>query len=227
MIVCLALVLKATSAEYGFIGEILYTSAAKPYLKIYAITNIAWDEETRALYDEYAEKGMEFHNMDTLFGKAIMTKSVLIANDPYNDPRAGGLPEGHPHMSAFIGIPFLVGDEIIGLCGIANKPGGFSESLVSELQPILIACTSLIAHYRSRAAQKYQQIAVQNSQELLETTERMAKISTWKWHVERQNVTVSKELLQIWALQKTSVKIRRNFFSNMCMRMIKIMSIVQ
>ncbi len=84
----LALVLKATSAEYGFIGEILYTSAAKPYLKIYAITNIAWDEKTRALYDEYAEKGMEFHNMDTLFGKAIMTQSVLIANDPYNDPRA-------------------------------------------------------------------------------------------------------------------------------------------
>jgi PAS domain S-box-containing protein len=208
----LALVLKATNGEYGFIGEILYTSAAKPYLKVYAITNIAWDEKTRALYDEYAEKGMEFHNMDTLFGKAIMTQSVLIANDPYNDSRAGGLPEGHPHMSAFIGIPFLVGDEIIGLCGIANKPGGFSESLVSELQPIRIACTSLIAHYRSRAAQKYQQIAVQNSQELLETTERMAKISTWKWHVERQNVTVSKELLQILGIAEDECENTPEFF---------------
>lgn len=208
----LALILKATNGEYGFIGEILYTPDSNPYLRVYAITNIAWDEKTRTLYDEYAEKGMEFHNMDTLFGKAIMTKSVLIANDPYNDLRAGGLPEGHPHMSAFIGIPFLVGDEIIGLCGIANKPGGFSESLVSELQSILIACTSLIAHYRTRAAQKYQQVAVKNSQTLLETTERMAKISTWKWHVERQNVTISKELLQILGIAEDECENTPEFF---------------
>jgi hypothetical protein len=97
----LALILKATNGEYGFIGEILYTPDSNPYLRVYAITNIAWDEKTRTLYDEYAEKGMEFHNMDTLFGKAIMTKSVLIANDPYNDLRAGGLPEG---ASSHVGI---------------------------------------------------------------------------------------------------------------------------
>lgn len=193
----LALILQVTASDYGFIGEILSSHEAKPYLKVYAITNIAWDEKTRALYDEYSEQGMEFHNMDTLFGKAIMSKKVLIANDPYNDPRAGGLPQGHPHMSSFMGIPFIVGDEVIGLCGIANRPDGYNETLTAELHPVIIACTALIAHYRSRATQKKQQIAVQNSKELLESTERIAKISTWTWDVNREYVDVSPEFIEM------------------------------
>ena len=44
--------LKATDSDYGFIGETFQDPAGQPYLKTHAITNIAWNEETRRFYDE-------------------------------------------------------------------------------------------------------------------------------------------------------------------------------
>jgi len=39
--------LNLTQSEYGFIGEVKYAANNTPYLKTYAITNIAWNAETR------------------------------------------------------------------------------------------------------------------------------------------------------------------------------------
>ena len=44
--------LKLTDSGYGFIGEVLRTPENAPYLKTFALTNISWNEETRAFYDQ-------------------------------------------------------------------------------------------------------------------------------------------------------------------------------
>lgn len=44
------------------------------------------------------------------------------------DPRFGGwLPKAHPSMEAFLGVPVLGGDEVLGIIFAANKDGGFTE----------------------------------------------------------------------------------------------------
>ena len=71
--------LKLTQAEYGFIGEVLYTPESQPYLKTYAITNIAWDDATRALYAQHTPGGMVFSNLKSLFGVAwVSGKPVIV-----------------------------------------------------------------------------------------------------------------------------------------------------
>jgi PAS domain S-box-containing protein len=141
--------LKLTQSEYGFIGEVLRASSGDPYLKTYAITNIAWNEETRAFYRKNAPKGMEFRNLKTLFG-AVMTSGLpVIANDPSTDPRRGGLPEGHPPLRAYLGLPIHHGQQMIGMVGIANRPGGYSESVVEYPRPFLATCASLIEANRN------------------------------------------------------------------------------
>lgn len=47
----LKILLSITESEYGFIGEVFNKADGVPYLKTHAITNIAWNEETRALFD--------------------------------------------------------------------------------------------------------------------------------------------------------------------------------
>ena len=49
-----------TGSEYGVIGEILKDEDETPCLKSRSITDIAWDAETRDLYDRIAEHGLEF-----------------------------------------------------------------------------------------------------------------------------------------------------------------------
>jgi PAS domain S-box-containing protein len=136
-------ILSLTTSEYGFIGEVLYRDD-KPYLRTFAISNIAWDDKSRNFYAEHAPSGMEFTKLDTLFGAAIKTGDPVIANQPASDPRSGGTPDGHPQLTAFLGIPFLRGDRVIGMFGIANRPEGYDEALVEFLEPITATCTQII-----------------------------------------------------------------------------------
>jgi len=145
--------LALTDSEYGFIGETFYEDDGTPFLKTHAITNIAWDEETRRLYDENVEQGLEFRNMNTLFGKVITGGDVVIANNPADDRRAGGVPKGHPPLNAFLGLPFYHRDKLIGMVGIANRAQGYDQKLVESLSPFLTTCTNIILGVRARKGQ--------------------------------------------------------------------------
>ena len=168
--------LELTESEYGFIGEIHIADdgspimeesymkfRGRPYLKTHAITNIAWNEETRAFYAENAPKGMEFHNLQTLFGAVIVTGEPVIANSPSDDPRRGGLPDGHPPLNAFLGIPFYKNDKMTGMAGIANRPGGYDEDTIEYLRPLLDTCSRIIEAYKSE--RQRQQAEVKNREQ--------------------------------------------------------------
>ncbi|OIO74815.1 MAG: hypothetical protein AUJ57_01505 [Zetaproteobacteria bacterium CG1_02_53_45] len=133
-----------SESEYGFIAVVLNRCDGKPYLKTLAITNIAWNEDTRRIYDEQQEKGLEFNNLDSLFGSVVRTGDVVIANTPATDPGSGGLPQGHPPIHAFLGIPLQLDDQLIGMIGLANRPGGYDDAMVSYLEPMQQACANVI-----------------------------------------------------------------------------------
>ncbi len=141
--------LPLTESEYGFIGEVLFTPEGEPYLKTHAITNIAWNEETRAFYETNAAQGLEFHNLHTLFGAVLTTAAPVIANDAARDPRRGGVPDGHPSLNAFLGLPVHRGDVLVGMLGLANRPGGYDQTLVEFLRPILDMCAHIIEAWRT------------------------------------------------------------------------------
>lgn len=145
----LGTLLDITNSEYGFIGEVLRNSDGEPYLKTMAITNIAWNEETKTFYDQNAPSGLEFLNLDTLFGEVLKSGEALIANEPCEHPKRGGIPEGHPPLSAFLGIPLYTGRKLIGMAGVANCPGGYDESMLRTLTPFLATCGNLISAYQA------------------------------------------------------------------------------
>lgn len=146
----LQVLLKLTKSAYGFIGELLYDLEGRPYLKSHAITNLAWDVETQRLYEQTAATGMEFHNMKTLFGAVLTTGQPVLSNAPASDPRAGGLPPGHPPIHAFLGLPIRHSGEVIGMVGMANRPGGYEPATISYLQPLLTTCAYILEGMRQR-----------------------------------------------------------------------------
>ena len=143
-------ILDFTGSEYGFISETLYDHTGDPYIKTFALTDISWSEETKKLFEQSERSGLEFRNLKTLFGAALVTKAAVISNDPLNDPRAGHtLPKGHPPLNSFLGLPFFYGNQMIGLLGIANRKGGYDEEMVNLLTPLASSCGSLIKALRS------------------------------------------------------------------------------
>lgn len=176
-----------TDSEYGFIGEVLFKDNGSasveegflkvrgvPYLNTHSITNIAWDEETQKFYEENYTKGMRFTNMQTLFGVTIMTGQPVIANNPQEDPRSGGLPSGHPPLNTFLGLPFFSGSNLIGMVGLANRPHGYNQDMITYLQPFLLTCSNLVEGYRLER----QRLAAENARQVAERTaaQRLASI---------------------------------------------------
>jgi len=144
----LAHFLDLSQSKYGFIGEVLQTKEGNPYIKTHAITNIAWNEETRTLYNQHAPN-LEFYNLNTLFGYVLSSGKSIISNDPLNDSRSGGLPKGHPPLNAFLGLPLYLENQMVGMVGMANRPGGYEESVIEYLQPFLTVSANLIDAYRN------------------------------------------------------------------------------
>jgi signal transduction histidine kinase len=146
--------LELTGSEYGFIGEILYDEHSNPYLKSHAITDIAWNDQTREYYKTYVDEGLEFRNLNTLFGQTLTSQEVCLSNDPPNDPRGGGIPHGHPPMNSYIGIPFFKNEQIMGMVGLANKPSGYDLDVVDQVMPFLITASSIIENFRHEQDRK-------------------------------------------------------------------------
>jgi len=141
--------LSITGSEYGFIGEVLHKEGNAPYLKTHAISDIAWNEETHRLYEKHASSGMEFHNLNTLFGAVMRTGAPVVSNDPANDLRSGGLPKGHPPINTFLGMPFILDGKMVGMVGLANRPDGFDASTQKLLNPLLQVCANIIGALRN------------------------------------------------------------------------------
>src|SRR5260370_532439 len=49
----------------------------------------------------------------------------LWANEVEGGPNGGGRAGGHPPIHSFLGVPLRLGDTVIGMIGVANKPGGY------------------------------------------------------------------------------------------------------
>jgi signal transduction histidine kinase len=61
----------------------------------------------------------------SVFGVVITERRSNLSNDVPNDPLHVGQPRGHPPTRTFLGVPLQVGDEVIGMIGVANKIGGY------------------------------------------------------------------------------------------------------
>lgn len=147
--------LELMESEYGFIGEIKYEEDGTMFLQMHAITNIAWNQATRQFYEDNIDTGLKFYNLDTLFGKVVTTSQPVIANDPSTDPRAGGVPEGHPPLNHFLGLPFFNHGKMTGMFGISNKPGGYSVADIDFLEPLTVTCSNLIQAYQEMRKNEY------------------------------------------------------------------------
>ncbi|HEX8824927.1 MAG TPA: ATP-binding protein [Archangium sp.] len=165
----LSVMLEVTGSEYGFIGEVLRTPEGTPYLSTHAITNIAWTDELRAFYAREAPTGMEFRNLRSLFGTVMTTGEAVVANLPESDPRRGGLPEGHPPLRCFLGLPFHSATELVGMVGIANRQGGYDAGVIDFLKPLLATCCAILQGVRGEQRRRHVEEELRNSAESFRT----------------------------------------------------------
>jgi two-component system, cell cycle sensor histidine kinase and response regulator CckA len=169
----LSFAIRQTQSLYGFLGVVLDGQV----LRILAHDGVTWDAKfNRELYEtkmrDHAANGyFEIMHVHNLLGEVILKGQTVVANSPQNDQRSGGLPQGHPQMDSFLGVPIFKGKETVGLIGVANRPGGYTGEELGCLETMSKATGVLYDSYR----QDLKRAALQEDQKRLETQMRQSQ----------------------------------------------------
>jgi len=143
-----------TGSEYGFLDEVRHDENGKCFKKNLAMSNIAWDADSEALYRQLQDRGLDFVYLENLAGLPALTEKPIFSNDPATDSRSGGLPNGHPPIKSFMGLPLFFGGQLICVAGVANREGGYSEAIADFLEPLLTTCAGITFALQKEAREK-------------------------------------------------------------------------
>ena len=136
-----------TDSDYALIGEVLPKRQA-PALKIHAITDLSWSDESRLLMEKLRSGDMLLTNPDSLLGRVFAYGETVLTNDLPQHPHRGGFPPGHPPLHNYLGVPIHEGGKVIGMYAISNGRSGYDQHTLEWLQPFTATCSLLINLYR-------------------------------------------------------------------------------
>ncbi|WP_404463790.1 diguanylate cyclase [Vreelandella aquamarina] len=156
--------LSLAESQFGLIGQVQVQSGGGKSLFIHALSNISWSEETNEQYRAYQRGELFFNNLDNLFGHVITSGGVVMANRPRHHHAAKGTPSGHPPLRRFLGLPIKIGEETVGMIGLANKQEDYSDEDAQFFQPLLDTLGALfyaleVEKSRLQAEQKLRYLA--------------------------------------------------------------------
>jgi len=128
--ICLSVAEEVTGSRFGFIGEV-----RDGVLNDIAISDPGWVACTMG--DQTGHRmlpvGLKVHG---IYGRVMQDGKGFFTNDPTSHADRIGLPQGHPPLKAFIGVPLSHEGKTIGMIGLGNREGGYSQEHLEALEMI-------------------------------------------------------------------------------------------
>ena len=140
---CLVVAEQLTDSRFGFLGII--NSAGR--FDTIALSDPGWQAcrmpETQAV--------VLIRNMEVrgIWSKPISQEKPVIVNEPDSDPDRVGVPEGHPAITCYLGIPLKHGGKTIGLIGLANRESGYEENNQADIEALAVAFVEALCRKRA------------------------------------------------------------------------------
>ncbi|HOU13248.1 MAG TPA: PAS domain S-box protein [Anaerolineae bacterium] len=118
-----------------------------------------------------------------LRGQVYHSGSVAVDNDFRSSPWVTFLPEGHVGVENLLFAPLVIGEQVVGLLGLANKPGGFTDNderlatAFGELAAIALHNSQLVASLE--ASELRFRSVVETASAAIVTTDSAGRITFW------------------------------------------------
>lgn len=145
----LDLALEPTQSEFGFVGVVLGGQT----LRLLFHEGLRWHTTINRMFYEskmraYREQHyLDFNESENLVSRVIKHKESVLSNSPSTDPRSGGIPAGHPRLHSFLGVPAIIGNEVVGMIGLANRASGYTDEERRRVEELMEAVCTLYRLY--------------------------------------------------------------------------------
>jgi PAS domain S-box-containing protein len=157
---CLGVAEELTASKFGFICEVNHAGR----MDTIAVSDPGWDAcripKTTAvvMLDD-----LEIHGIR---GKVIKDERPLVCNDPASHPAWAGIPEGHPAITSFLGVPLKHAERTIGMIGLGNTESGYDPA---DQQAIEAISVSFVEALKRKRAERVTQEAQAYSESIVDT----------------------------------------------------------
>ena len=137
-----------TGSEYGLVGEI---NEAGRFDTI-SYGDLGWAICKMPGSDAIAlSKNMIIRG---IWGQAILKGESQIVNDTTSHPDRVSVPEGHPQIKCFMGVPLKDKGKTIGMIGLANKEAGYKPADQEAVESLSVAFVEALRRKRAEEALK-------------------------------------------------------------------------
>lgn len=148
--ICLAIAEELTGSSYGFIGEI----NSEGLFDTTMISEAGWNAckvpkgEAEALLRMMPNRGINRIGLGD--------GASWIINSPQSHPQRVEKPDGHPPLSAFMGIPLKFMGGVTGMIGLAKGDGNYGRNDQDEMEALATAIVETLN--RRRAERKVEEL---------------------------------------------------------------------
>jgi len=141
---CLETALEITGSEIGFVGEI----GTDGLLHSVAISEAGWNQ-CRMTDQTGRRRPRCVFALHGLYGRVVRDGESLFVNDPQAHPDSIGVPEGHPPLTGFLGVPLVENGGATGIIAVANRKTGYSVKQQEDLEAIAPAVVQGLRRIRA------------------------------------------------------------------------------
>ena len=180
---CLAVVEEATESGFGFIGEI----GADGLFHDLAISDTGW--EVCAMSDKTGHRRPPgSFKIDGIYGRVLQDGTGFFTNDPASHPDRIGVPEGHPPLSAFLGVPLVNEGRTIGMIGLANREGGYTGDHLEMVNAFAPAIVQAFLRKRAEDALRESEERLRQAAEQRRLALESAELGAWDYRLDTGEV---------------------------------------
>jgi GAF domain-containing protein len=148
-----------TGSEIGFIGE----TNADGRLSVIAISDLGW--EACQMEKPAGQKKVPVHfPIHGIYGRVLRADKGFFTNDPMSHPDRVGTPEGHPLLTAFLGVPLRHEGGTFGMIAVGNRKGGYRPRDLEALESLAAAIVPSLLHRRAKEATQRHRVDLDHAQ---------------------------------------------------------------
>lgn len=143
---CLAVAEELTESRFGFIAEL----NEKGLLDTIAISNPGWDackmgvSDAKRFIKDMPIRGVDRATVRDGVSRIVNGKEAIISHPDHVET-----PEGHPAITAFLGVPLKRQGKTIGMIGLGNKEKGYDEHDQKAVEDLSVSFVEALRYKRA------------------------------------------------------------------------------
>lgn len=154
----------------------------------------AWSKDTLAHYCKAAYDGHYPLDRAGVWADCARLREPVVHNDYPSLPARRGLPDGHAPLQRHMSVPVIEGGKVRLIAGVGNKTAAFDHNDVRLLQLLANDLWKLIQRKRSDTR-------LRASEQLLNETQRLARMGSWSLDHRTRGMTWSSEMYAIFEVE--------------------------